>query len=340
MSWGKAGNRPGRPQKCLDPSDPLFPLAQALRDLREASGEPPYRKLAKYAGIPSQTLSDAARGEHLPAWKTVEGYVRGCHAYCQPNHQVQLPVDCEDDVARLRQLYRKSGGDPPGLEQGEEKIAKPNAESAPDVGARGAEQPLLAHLSPGLRLSSGFPRRHLLTGAGAIAVVLAAGASFLVGASLGSGHRPRTDVAAHPTVPATANADILVTSPAPVCGNAASDGFRSPATIPLGGIANVHTLSLDGFSVSTMKGLYGGDYYYWAEAHPTGRRAGIQLRWSSGRNEWHYCTATLEAGNISRMPDLVTTMAIPAVIRGRHVITQVCIWHKDPFTERCTSIHS
>ena len=126
----------------------------------------------------------------------------------------------------------------------------------------------------------------------------------------------------------------VVTAPTARCGSAAADGFRSPATFS--NARTVYTVSLESVSASVMAGTYNGTSYDWIEAHPTGSRAGIQLRWAYARNEWHYCTATLKAGDVSALPQLIATVAVPTTMRGQQVIYQACIWHQNPYTEQCS----
>ena len=323
---GKSTREPGRPQKRLSPEDgPLAALAQALRDLREASGNPTYRSLEKYAAIPHQRLAEAARGERLAAWAVVEGYVYGCHTYYQHRPNGLPPLDGAGDLARWQQLYRDAGGVLPAREQRPETTSGSpiGPAAAPGADGPGPSQVTRLHRAP--RPSRRLNRKLVLTGAVVAGSMLFAGAGVMIGMTVGSSQ------------PSPA-AGIFVAPPAPACGNAASGGFRSPATAAFSDTTTAYPLKLDGLSVSLMQGTYGGISYYWVQAHPTGRRFGMQLRWSIARNEWYYCTATVEAGNISALPRLVETMAIPAAINSRPVLYQACMWHQDPYSARCSPV--
>lgn len=342
---------PGRPQKRLNlTAGPLPLLAQALRDLRNASGNPTYRTLQKYAGIPHQRLADAARGEQLPSWPVVQGYLRGCQAYHRHKHNDQRPLDSAGDPVRWRRLYRDAGGTLPEEDRlegtGNEPMPNPapagvlditETEPARSLPLRAHPQPAWVRFERAPSAGSRLNCRLLLRIAGALSIVLLAGAGIMLDISLGSRRlSPVTKSTPAFNAPTGRNTGISVAPPAPACGDAAEDGFRSPATTPFSNIKIVYTLTLDGLSASVMKATYDGISYQWAEAHPTGGRAGMQLRWSPGRNRWYYCTAALEAGNISKLPDLVATSAVPAAIRGRNVIYQACIWHQHPYTARCS----
>jgi hypothetical protein len=117
MASGNAGTsprEPGRPQKPVDPGDgPLSALVQALRDLREECGNPTYRTLQRYAGISHQRLAEAARGDQIPSWSVVEGYVNGCRLYRQDKRGGQSRLSGAEDLAQWRQLYRDAGGNSP-----------------------------------------------------------------------------------------------------------------------------------------------------------------------------------------------------------------------------------
>lgn len=68
-----------RPERPLDPSSgPLAAFAADLRALREAAGSPKYLQMARQTGRSRTALAEAAGGDHLPTWETVEAYVRAC----------------------------------------------------------------------------------------------------------------------------------------------------------------------------------------------------------------------------------------------------------------------
>lgn len=362
---GESTRQPGRPQKRVDPaSGPLPFLAQALRDLREACGNPKYGTLENYARIPRERLAEAARGERRPSWRTVdgyahvphkrlaeaargdqlpswlvvEGYVRGCWAYYQHKHENQPPLDGEGDLACWQQLYRHAKASIAAENQRRSTDEKQILTPSPAGGQATSARPALPRIRRVLSAPSRSNRRHLAVGAGITGAALLIG-GVMLGTSTGSGSpTPATGSRAAPDAPTSPDTGISVATPAPACGRAASDGFRSPAATPFSNKKSVYTLSLEGLAANLMEGTYNGISYDWVEAHPTGSRAGFQLRWANARSKWHYCTATLQAGNISALPDLVATMAVPATIDGRRVIYQACIWHQHLYTAQCSPL--
>lgn len=69
----------GRPERPLDPAaGPAQAFANELRSSREAAGRPKYSTLAQRTGRSQTALSEAAGGQRLPSWETVEAFVRGC----------------------------------------------------------------------------------------------------------------------------------------------------------------------------------------------------------------------------------------------------------------------
>jgi hypothetical protein len=159
---GGSPRDPGRPQKQIDPLDgPVAVLAQALRDLRDACGRPPYRTLQRQcAGIAHQRLAEAARGEVLPSWAVVEAYVRGCRAYHLHKHKGEPPPDGTGDLARWRELYRNAGGEIPGDqprgsagERAKPQAKPPSDDPAAPVPARtpAGRPPLRRRVTTGVR---------------------------------------------------------------------------------------------------------------------------------------------------------------------------------------------
>jgi hypothetical protein len=339
MPADKAAGSPraaGRPQKRLSAGDgPVPALAQALRELREACGNPKYRVLAVYAGVPHQRLAEAARGERLPKWEVVEGYVSGCLAYRRRGHPGGPPDDAAGELAPWRQAYRDAGGFPPGRAPHGD-LAEPPAWPAPDAAGPGHRRAVpLRPRWPGPRRG----RKVMLAGAAATGAALLTAAAVVSGVTLPPGNKPPPPPARtqRPGARAARPAAIVVTPPAATCGSTAANGFRSPAAA-FSNATSISELSLDGLTVTTMEGAHDGAGYYWIQAHPTGRRAGIQLRWSSAPGQWHYCTATLDAGSTSALPVLVATMAVPASIHGQPVLYQSCAWHQHPYSARCAPV--
>ena len=68
-----------RPQRALDPSaGPVPAFAAEMRRLREAAGSPKYLAMARATGRSRTALSEAAGGDRLPTWDTVEAFVIAC----------------------------------------------------------------------------------------------------------------------------------------------------------------------------------------------------------------------------------------------------------------------
>ncbi|MFD4531689.1 cytochrome D1 domain-containing protein [Kitasatospora sp. NPDC058397] len=71
--------RLGRPERFVDPqAGPVERLAWELRQLRDRSGAPSYRVLAKESHYSASTLAEAAKGERLPSLAVVLAYARVC----------------------------------------------------------------------------------------------------------------------------------------------------------------------------------------------------------------------------------------------------------------------
>jgi tetratricopeptide (TPR) repeat protein len=68
----------GRPERVLDISHPLHAFAAELRGLRQRAGSPKYLSMSRRTGVSRTALSEAAGGDHLPTWRTVEAYVLAC----------------------------------------------------------------------------------------------------------------------------------------------------------------------------------------------------------------------------------------------------------------------
>jgi hypothetical protein len=70
-----------RPQRDLDPNGgPIVEFARDLRALRARAGTPKFVTMARRTGRSKTALADAAGGQHLPRWETVEDFVRACDA--------------------------------------------------------------------------------------------------------------------------------------------------------------------------------------------------------------------------------------------------------------------
>jgi hypothetical protein len=68
-----------RTERPLDPSSgPAAAFAAQLRTLRIDAGSPKYLQMARRTGRSRTALAEAAGGDHVPQWETVEAYVRAC----------------------------------------------------------------------------------------------------------------------------------------------------------------------------------------------------------------------------------------------------------------------
>jgi hypothetical protein len=82
-----------RPQRDLDPNGgPLVEFARDLRALRAGAGTPKFATMARRTGRSKTALADAAGGQHLPRWETVEDFVRACDADPAPWHDRWLAL--------------------------------------------------------------------------------------------------------------------------------------------------------------------------------------------------------------------------------------------------------
>lgn len=69
----------GRPERPLDPTaGPVQAFAADLRKLRQEAGSPKYLQMQRRTGRSRTALAEAAGGDHLATWETVEAYVRAC----------------------------------------------------------------------------------------------------------------------------------------------------------------------------------------------------------------------------------------------------------------------
>jgi hypothetical protein len=229
-------------------------------------------------------------------WKYVEGYVRGCWAYFEDKRG--RPFTDAGDLARWKQLYSNAGGTLP--EEGQpgsiaEKLLPaliPDKVVAPGPQTAGTKPLQIIVLLPPPP-AGGRRRLARLVASMAVGLILLT-LGVIAGVSVGTGGPSQDPVnpAAHSALGGKV-ASILVVTPAPACGFAVQDGFRSPANTAFRNITQANLVSLDGFSATALQGTYKGLSYDWLESHPTGGRAGIQLRWSNTPDRWHYCTATV-----------------------------------------------
>jgi hypothetical protein len=70
----------GRPERPLDPyGGPVNAFAAELRKVREEAGSPKYLQMARATGRSRTALSEAAGGDHLATWETVEAFLSACN---------------------------------------------------------------------------------------------------------------------------------------------------------------------------------------------------------------------------------------------------------------------
>ena len=68
-----------RPERPVDPAaGPIQAFAAELRKLRQAAGSPKYLQMARLTGRSRPALAEAAGGDHLPTWDTVQAFVTAC----------------------------------------------------------------------------------------------------------------------------------------------------------------------------------------------------------------------------------------------------------------------
>jgi hypothetical protein len=68
-----------RPERPLDPTKgPIQAFAADLRKLRHEAGNPKYLQMQRITGRSRTSLADAAGGDHLATWETVDAYVQAC----------------------------------------------------------------------------------------------------------------------------------------------------------------------------------------------------------------------------------------------------------------------
>ncbi|MFF8266805.1 XRE family transcriptional regulator [Streptomyces sp. NPDC016562] len=109
-----------RPERLLDPTaGPLEEFAHALRALRRQVGNPSYRIMAKRAHYSVATLSEAARGLHMPSLKVTLAYVAACDgdaaAWTRHWHRVSKELEARgapyEPVGRPRAVPEPSAAD-------------------------------------------------------------------------------------------------------------------------------------------------------------------------------------------------------------------------------------
>jgi hypothetical protein len=98
-----------RPERPLDPTaGPVQEFAAALRAVRERAGAPKYLQMARATGRSRTALAEAAGGDHLPTWETVEAYLSACGE--DPDPWLPRWERLQDD---LRERRRPAPAPPP-----------------------------------------------------------------------------------------------------------------------------------------------------------------------------------------------------------------------------------
>jgi len=183
-----------RPQRDLDPNGgPLVEFARDLRALRAGAGTPKFATMARRTGRSKTALADAAGGQHLPRWETVEDFVRACDADPAPWHD--------------RWLALRSGEAAPTGPAGPDPAASPPVASPP-VEPPATEPPATeppATEPPEPRAPEPEPprprrRRSVLVAALVVGVLVVGALGFLLG---------RLTVPAPPVVPQSVEAIVV-----------------------------------------------------------------------------------------------------------------------------------
>jgi hypothetical protein len=146
----------GRPERPLNPAaGPVQAFAADLRKLRQGAGNPKYLQMQRLTGRSRTALAEAAGGDHLPTWDTVEAFVRACRGN---------PAEWEIRWEQVRDAVRAQRG------EADRQDARLGAARAP-------------------RLFRGLPAR--LAGAVVVAAATAAAVIYTVtGGSLTAPHAP------------------------------------------------------------------------------------------------------------------------------------------------------
>jgi hypothetical protein len=183
-----------RPQRDLDPNGgPLVEFARDLRALRARAGTPKFATMARRTGRSKTALADAAGGQHLPRWETVEDFVRGCDADPAPWH---------DRWLALRSGESAPAGPitpPPAAPPAVEPPAtgpKPAAEAPPATATAPASRPEVPEPEP----PRSRRRRSVLVAAVVVGVLVAGALGFLLG---------RLTAPAPPVVPQSVEAIVV-----------------------------------------------------------------------------------------------------------------------------------
>lgn len=195
-----------RPERLLDPTaGPVQEFAAALRVVRERAGSPKYLQMARTTGRSRTALAEAAGGDHLPTWETVEAYLSACGE--DPDPWLPRWERLQDD---LRERRRPT---PPVVAAAVAPEPHPVTE-APAVPVREPLVPVAAVVPP-------FTRARMLVMAGVltmVAIVSGSATATLLVVSMDDPVTPAAEVRAG-SVPITGVASMPVSlSTRPVAG--------------------------------------------------------------------------------------------------------------------------
>ncbi|HWS34926.1 MAG TPA: helix-turn-helix domain-containing protein [Actinoplanes sp.] len=166
-----------RTERPLDPfSGPAAAFAAELRALRVEAGSPKYLQMARRTGRSRTALAEAAGGDHVPLWETVEAYVRACGAD---------PAEWVERWEQARAASRNGQGTPaPHRHPAPQTFATPDEAAEPedngsgagedrdeDSSARGDRRDIRGRAQAGARLLV-RARRPALLAVAAVALVL------------------------------------------------------------------------------------------------------------------------------------------------------------------------
>ena len=186
-----------RPQRDLDPrGGPLVEFARDLRALCDAAGTPKFATMARRTGRSKTALADAAGGQHLPRWETVEDFVRACDADPAPWHERWLTLRAGDGpvatpIDATPAPPAEPGGDPP--------VASPPVEPPPPSGPPVADPHPSSPLPASARSWRGRPRV-VLVAAVVVGVLVVGALGFVLG---------RVTVPKPPILPQTVEAIVV-----------------------------------------------------------------------------------------------------------------------------------
>ena len=171
-----------RPERQLDPqAGPVQAFAAELRLVREKAGSPKYLQMARATGRSRTALAEAAGGDHLPTWETVEAYLTACgqNPAAWQTRWEEARADLDRPQVRLPTVAQE-----------------PSSRSAPATEPQQAAQ-------AGPRRPRPHRPRPAVTGVLSLAAAALAFALFHLLTAGGAASRPGVDAQAASTVPVT-----------------------------------------------------------------------------------------------------------------------------------------